>query len=294
MSVLKKMSLLTVSVAFSWSCAPFLVAAVSFATFVLIDPNNKLDASTAFVSISLFNILRFPLVVLPSVITQLIAAKVSIERIRTFMLRDELNKDTVIYNAGEAMPGVAVKLVNANLSWGESEVNLKNLNLEVKKGNLVAIVGAVGSGKSSLLSGIIGEMKKLNEDGKIYINGSTAFVPQQAWIKNATVKENILFGSQYNEENYNRVLSACSLITDLTIMPAGDRTEIGEKGINLSGGQKQRVSLARSVYSNAEIYMLDDPLSAVDSHVGKHIFDSVIGPNGILKNKVKSNDINRY
>lgn len=287
MSVLRKMAFLTVSVAFSWSCAPFVVSAVSFATYVLINDKNTLDASTAFVSISLFNILRFPLVVLPSVITQLIAAKVSIERIRTFLLRDELNKDTVIYNAGEAMPGVAVKLVNANLSWGETDVNLKNLNLEVKKGNLVAIVGAVGSGKSSLLSGIIGEMKKLNEDGKIYINGSTAFVPQQAWIKNATVKENILFGSPYNETNYNRVLNACSLITDLTIMPAGDRTEIGEKGINLSGGQKQRVSLARSVYSNAEIYMLDDPLSAVDSHVGKHIFDSVIGPNGMLKNKTR-------
>lgn len=118
----------------------------------------------------------------------------------------------------------------------------------------------MGQGKSSLLSGLLGEMHKLN-DGKININGKTAYVPQQAWIQNETVRNNILFGSKWNEKFYNKVLSACSLLTDLTIMPAGDKTEIGEKGINLSGGQKQRINLARSVYSNAEIYMLDDSLS---------------------------------
>ena len=146
-------------------------------------------------------------------------------------------------------------------------------------------MGQVGSGKSSLLNGILGEMHKLNK-GLINLNGSVAYVPQQAWIQNATVKDNILFGRPFEEEAYNKVIEACSLLTDLQIMPAGDKTEIGEKGINLSGGQKQRISLARSLYSNADIYLLDDPLSAVDSHVGKHIFDNVIGPNGLLKNKV--------
>ena len=147
-------------------------------------------------------------------------------------------------------------------------------------------MGQVGSGKSSLLNGILGEMHKLNK-GLINLNGSVAYVPQQAWIQNATVKDNILFGRPFEEEAYNKVIEACSLLTDLQIMPAGDKTEIGEKGINLSGGQKQRISLARSLYSNADIYLLDDPLSAVDSHVGKHIFDKVIGPKGLLRNKVK-------
>jgi ABC-type multidrug transport system fused ATPase/permease subunit len=148
------------------------------------------------------------------------------------------------------------------------------------------VLGKVGCGKSSILSGLLGEMHKLNPEGIININGSTAYVPQQAWIQNATVKNNILFNLAFNEDLYEQILEACSLKPDLAIMPAGDNTEIGEKGINLSGGQKQRISLARALYARADIYMLDDPLSAVDSHVGKHIFDKVIGPNGILKDKV--------
>lgn len=148
------------------------------------------------------------------------------------------------------------------------------------------VLGKVGSGKSSLLSGLLGEMHKLNE-GHVNVNGSTAYVPQQAWIQNATLRDNILFGVDYDERLYDKILNSCALKPDLDIMPAGDLTEIGEKGINLSGGQKQRISLARAVYSKADIYMLDDPLSAVDSHVAKHIFDNVIGPDGILKDKVK-------
>ena len=113
-----------------------------------------------------------------------------------------------------------------------------------------------------------------------------AYVPQQAWIQNTTVKENIHFGKEQNLELYENVLDYCALGPDLRILPGGDRTEIGEKGINLSGGQKQRVSLARAVYQNTDVYLMDDPLSAVDSHVGKHIFDNVIGSAGLLQNKV--------
>ena len=109
---------------------------------------------------------------------------------------------------------------------------------------------------------------------------------QQAWIQNTTLKDNILFGKEFDLQLYNRVIEACALKADLDILPAGDQTEIGEKGINLSGGQKQRVSLARAVYNDADIYMLDDPLSAVDAHVGKHIFEQVISDTGILKGKV--------
>lgn len=117
----------------------------------------------------------------------------------------------------------------------------------------------MGCGKSSLLAGLLGEMHKFN--GNINVNGSTAYVPQQAWIQNTSLKNNILFGSRYDDRLYKNVLSACALLPDLSILPAGDETEIGEKGINLSGGQKQRISLARSVYTQAEIYALDDPLS---------------------------------
>lgn len=143
----------------------------------------------------------------------------------------------------------------------------------------------MGSGKSSLISAFLGEMDKLS--GKVNTYGNVAYVSQQAWIQNATLKDNILFGQPLNTELYEKVIEACALKPDLEILPGGDLTEIGEKGINLSGGQKQRVSLARAVYANADIYFLDDPLSAVDSHVGKHIFDKVIGPRGLLKNKTK-------
>ena len=110
---------------------------------------------------------------------------------------------------------------------------------------------------------------------------------QQAWIQNASLQDNVLFGKSMHKSVYNRVIESCALNPDLKVLPAGDQTEIGEKGINLSGGQKQRVSLARAVYNDSDIYFLDDPLSAVDSHVGKHIFENVIGPSGLLKKKTR-------
>lgn len=148
------------------------------------------------------------------------------------------------------------------------------------------VIGKVGSGKSSLLSGILGDMYKLSENGSIKINGKIAYVSQQAWMKNETFRNNILFDKEYDEEFYHEIIDNCSLLPDLEILPLYDQTEIGEKGINLSGGQKQRISLARALYSKADIYLLDDPLSAVDAHVGKSIFEKVIGPNGMLKDKV--------
>lgn len=157
--------------------------------------------------------------------------------------------------------------------------------MQLKVNTLTAIVGTVGAGKSSLVYAILGEMNKLN--GKVNTSGKIAYVSQQAWIQNATLKDNILFGNTYDYKRYSKVIEACALKTDFEMLPAGDRTEIGEKGINLSGGQKQRISLARAVYADADIYLLDDPLSAVDSHVGKYIFDMVIGPKGILMNKTK-------
>lgn len=157
--------------------------------------------------------------------------------------------------------------------------------MSVDKGKCVAVVGTVGSGKSSLISALLGEMDKIS--GRVNTVGKIAYVPQQAWIQNATLQDNILFGRAMDKIRYEQVLKACALKPDIEILPGGDQTEIGEKGINLSGGQKQRVSLARAVYNDSDIYFLDDPLSAVDSHVGKHIFEEVLGPKGILASKTR-------
>uniref|UniRef100_A0A671FZU3 ATP-binding cassette sub-family C member 5 n=1 Tax=Rhinolophus ferrumequinum TaxID=59479 RepID=A0A671FZU3_RHIFE len=151
---------------------------------------------------------------------------------------------------------------------------LYNIDLEIEEGKLVGICGSVGSGKTSLISAILGQMTLL--EGSIAASGTFAYVAQQAWILNATLRDNILFGKELDEERYNSVLNSCCLRPDLAILPNSDLTEIGERGTNLSGGQRQRISLARALYSDRDIYILDDPLSALDAHVGNHIFNSAI------------------
>ncbi|KAM4692498.1 LOW QUALITY PROTEIN: ATP-binding cassette sub-family C member 3 [Rhinophrynus dorsalis] len=284
LNVLRKAAYLNALSTFAWTSAPFLVALTTFAVYVSVDENNILDAEKAFVSLSLFNILRFPLNMLPQVISNLAQASVSIKRIQKFLDNDELDPNAV--NKDKTVPGNAITVRNGAFSWSKTnEGTLQNINLLVPTGSLVAIVGHVGCGKSSLVSALLGEMEKL--EGDVSVRGSVAYVPQQAWIQNSTLKDNILFGRPSNEKNYKKVLEACALVTDLEVLPGGDQTEIGEKGINLSGGQKQRVSLARAVFSNSDIYLLDDPLSAVDAHVAKHIFDNVIGPEGLLRGKTR-------
>ena len=178
---------------------------------------------------------------------------------------------------------------NSTFKWDEGEkegMELKDLDLVCEGGKLTAIVGKVGSGKSSLLSAILGEMT-LVSGGGISRPRSLAYVPQQAWIQNMSLRDNVLFGAECDEKRYNETLDACALRADLRIMPGGDRAEIGEDGVNLSGGQKQRVSLARAAYSNADVLLLDDPLSAVDAHVARHIFEKLVGPRGILAGKTR-------
>uniref|UniRef100_A0A8C1VAB1 Canalicular multispecific organic anion transporter 1 n=1 Tax=Cyprinus carpio TaxID=7962 RepID=A0A8C1VAB1_CYPCA len=266
LKVKRKFAYLSSVSTFIFSCAPAIVSLATFAVFVSVSPDNILDAEKAFTSISLFNILRFPLAMLP----QLISIMVQSEQVLSSF--PEL--------------GAAVSMTDGTYAWErDTEPVLKNVSLDIKPGRLVAVVGAVGSGKTSLISALLGELHSLK--GHINIKGSVAFVPQQAWIQNATVMDNILFGSYLDEERYRSVVDACALGPDLDLLPGRDQTEIGEKGINLSGGQKQRVSLARAVYSSADVYLLDDPLSAVDSHVGKHLFERVIGPTGLLKDKTR-------
>uniref|UniRef100_A0A8B9NFK5 ABC-type glutathione-S-conjugate transporter n=1 Tax=Accipiter nisus TaxID=211598 RepID=A0A8B9NFK5_9AVES len=268
---------------FLFTCAPFLVSLASFAVYVLVDENNILDAQKAFTAISLFNVLRFPMAMLPMVLSSLVQTNVSTARLERYLGREDLDTSAIHHNP---IAGSAVRFSEATFAW-EQDGNavIRDVTLDIAPGSLVAVVGAVGSGKSSLVSAMLGEMENIK--GHVNIQGSLAYVPQQAWIQNATLKDNILFGSELDETRYRQVIKACALLPDLELLPAGDQTEIGEKGINLSGGQKQRVSLARAVYSNADIYVLDDPLSAVDAHVGKYLFEHVLGPKGLLQKKTR-------
>ncbi|XP_040570074.1 multidrug resistance-associated protein 1 [Lepeophtheirus salmonis] len=273
---------------FIWTCAPFLVSLVTFATFILSSPENVLDSEKAFVCLTLFNILRFPLSMLPMIIGSMVLAGVSIKRINKFMNSEEIDEEAVEKKTAYPDDKFAINLEKACLKWESDEDKniLSDVSLDIEVGSLVAVVGTVGSGKSSLLSAILGEMDKVS--GLITVRGSIAYGAQQAWVLNTSLKNNILFNKSYDGDKYTRIVEACALKSDLDMLPGGDETEIGEKGINLSGGQKQRVSLARAVYSGSDIYLLDDPLSAVDSHVGKHIYDNVISSSsGILKDKTR-------
>ncbi|KAH9380694.1 hypothetical protein HPB48_001532 [Haemaphysalis longicornis] len=281
---LKIQAYLNAAVVFSFACAPFLVSLTSFGMYVLIDSRNILDANKAFVSLTLFNTLRVPLAFLPLIISNTAMFLVSVARINDFLRSDDLDPRAVLH--GSEQDDKPVKFVNASFAWSRTgPATLHDITLSVPKGSLVAIVGSVGSGKSSLLSACLGDLVKL--EGSVTVSGTVAYSPQQAWIQNNSVKNNILFGKSYDHDRYEQVIEACALKTDLAVLPAGDETEIGEKGINLSGGQKQRISIARAVYSDRDIYLFDDPLSAVDSNVGKHIFEKVIGPDGMLGGKTR-------
>uniref|UniRef100_A0A674E9K4 ABC-type glutathione-S-conjugate transporter n=1 Tax=Salmo trutta TaxID=8032 RepID=A0A674E9K4_SALTR len=282
LKALKKSQILySISIA-SFNSSTFLIAFAMFGVYVLIDDKNVLDAQKVFVSMALINILKTPLSQLPFAMSTTMQAIVSLKRLGKYLCSEELKDD----NVAKAPLSTGVLIDNGTFSWTkEGPPCLKRINVCVPQGSLVAVVGHVGSGKSSLLSAMLGETEK--RSGSVSIKGSVAYVPQQAWIQNATVQDNVMFGREKQKTWYQRVLDACALLPDLEILPAGDSTEIGEKGLNLSGGQKQRVSLARAVYRKADVYLLDDPLSAVDAHVGQHIFDKVIGPKGVLRDKTR-------
>lgn len=284
MSLLRLYAYSTAGTAFFWTCTPFFVGLVAFMTFVLISRDNILTPTVAFVSLTLFNQMRFSMVIIPDFVSNAIQTSVSFERIWNFLLCEEIKPHIIGSNPTN---GYAITMRNVTASWGADKDKpvITDINLHVPKGKLVAIVGSVGSGKSSMLSAMLGDLTIQN--GKIDVLGSIAYLPQQAWIQNLTIRRNIVFTSEFDRRRYDKVLDACSLRTDLDILLKGDRTEIGERGINISGGQKQRVALARAAYQNKEVYLLDDPLSAVDVHVGKAIFTNLIGPKGMLRKKTR-------
>ena len=242
-----------------------------------------LDANKIFVSLSLFNIIRIPLGLVPFLISNGIMCFVSIRRINRFLSGDELEESKSDKGKDKNYP---VKMDNAYFSWdAEEDCTLKDISFKVKKKSLVAIVGAVGSGKSSLFSALLGEMKKTQ--GKLVVSDTVAYIPQVAWIQNATVKDNIVFAEPFDKRKYENIIDRAQLRQDLKILTGGDECEIGEKGINLSGGQKQRINIARAVYADKSIYLFDDPLSALDSNVGAKVFDEIISNDGMLKNKTR-------
>ncbi|TVY43469.1 Multidrug resistance protein, partial [Lachnellula occidentalis] len=187
-------------------------------------------------------------------------------------------KSTEPVSSGEMTPDDGSTLI------GDKEpFKLQNIDFSIGRNELVAVIGGVGSGKSSLLAALAGDMRRTK--GEVTIGASRAFCPQYAWIQNATVRDNILFGKEMDKEWYKQVVDACALQPDLEMLPQGDDTEIGERGITVSGGQKQRLNIARAIYFDSELILMDDPLSAVDAHVGRHIFDNAIL--GLMKNKAR-------
>ncbi|KAG8365653.1 hypothetical protein BUALT_Bualt18G0128400 [Buddleja alternifolia] len=242
---------------------PVVVIVISFGIFTLLGGN--LTPARAFTSISLFAVLRFPLFMLPNIITQVVNANVSLKRLEELLLAE----DRILLPNPPIEPGLpAISIKNGYFSWEPQaeRPTLSNINLDIPIGSLVAVVGGTGEGKTSLVSAMLGELPSV-ADATVVIRGNVAYVPQVSWIFNATVRDNILFGSPFEPAKYDKAIDVTSLQHDLEVLPGGDLTEIGERGVNISGGQKQRVSMARAVYSNSDVYVFDDPLSALDAHV---------------------------
>ena len=272
---------------FCWNTTPFLVSCGTFTVYVLFS-KKPLSVDLVFPALTLFNLLTMPLTQLPNVISSAVESTVAANRLKSFLTAGEIQTDAVAHLAAAKEYGEeSVRVRNATFTWGDDHAReaLSDINLSARKGELNCIVGRVGSGKSSLLQAVLGDLHKVR--GEVMVRGTVAYVAQNAWIMNASVKNNILFGHQYDPEFYDRTIKACALIEDLAVLPDGDRTEVGEKGISLSGGQKARLQLARAVYARADVYLLDDILSAVDQHVGRHIINHVVGPKGLLRGKTR-------
>ncbi|KAF2261083.1 multidrug resistance-associated protein 1 [Lojkania enalia] len=272
---------------FTWSTTPFLVSCSTFGVFVLTQ-NRPLTTEIVFPALTLFNLLTFPLAILPMVITAIVEASVAVGRITSYLLAEELQPNAVLReDAVEEVGEESVRIRDASFTWNKNEQRqaLQNINVSAHKGELACIVGRVGSGKSSLLQAILGDLHKIR--GEVILRGSVAYVPQSAWVMNASVRENIVFGHRWDPQFYDRTVKACALRDDFASLPDGDQTEVGERGISLSGGQKARLTLARAVYARADVYLLDDCLSAVDQHVGRHLIDNVLGPKGLLSGKTR-------
>ncbi|XP_014663259.1 PREDICTED: multidrug resistance-associated protein 7-like [Priapulus caudatus] len=298
-----------------WATTPVLISILTFSTYALM--GNKLTAAKVFTSLALFNMLIAPLNAFPWVINGLMEAWVSLERVQAFLRLTDLqlssyyspmivhgaDKDKVVSIRNGAFrwshekltsysPGADELTASNNEDYLRQQQSstyssmLSHLCMDIHQGQLIGIVGKIGSGKSSLLYAMLGEMERIH--GTISSQAlyqGFGYAAQEAWIQHGTLRDNIQFGSRYDASRYWAAIDACCLLDDLKILPAGDQTEIGENGVTLSGGQKARVALARAIYQEMDIYLLDDPLSAVDAQVGAHIFKQCIM--GVLCKKTR-------
>lgn len=259
--------------AFIFWGAPTFISVVTFGACILM--GVPLTAGRVLSALATFRMLQDPIFSLPDLLSVLAQAKVSVDRVASYFQEDEIQSDAV-----EDVPRNAsefdIKITEGTFSWDSDSRSptLKDIDLKVLRGMKVAICGTVGSGKSSLLSSILGEIPKVS--GRVEVSGIKAYVPQSPWILTGNIRENILFGNEFDSAKYEKTIQACALIKDFELFSCGDLTEIGERGINMSGGQKQRIQIARAVYQDADIYLLDDPFSAVDAHTGTQLFQVFI------------------
>ncbi|XP_025204473.1 probable multidrug resistance-associated protein lethal(2)03659 isoform X2 [Melanaphis sacchari] len=271
----------------------------SIVSFMLL--GNNISIRKVFVVIALFSILVQPMTrYFSRGLIQLAELKMSLKRLQNFMLLEEkdseipnilksakplkieaIESDNITDNIDvkkntKSLNGVSIVISNATAKWTDNQTSntLENINLNIIPGSLVAIIGPVGAGKSSLIQAILRELPL--SEGKISVRGIVSYASQEPWLFAGSVQQNILFGLPMDKERYKQVISVCELKTDFKQFPHGDRTLVGERGITLSGGQRARINLARAIYKQADIYLLDDPLSAVDTRVGRHLFEKCI------------------
>ena len=276
------------------SCLRSMNTAISFATLPLISlatfggswlMGQTLLPENIFATLAFFALLRVPLtIIMPTAIEKFSECRISARRIDQFMQLDVLlNKREQLKNENGDH---AILMEDASFSWNDTP-SLLSLNLKIKRGNLVGVKGSIGAGKSTLLAAILSEINLVSGKLQLYVD-SFSYAPQSAWIFADTIQANILLGKPMNDERYKNVIKACCLDIDLqNFGEAGDLLMIGDKGVNLSGGQKARISLARALYADADLYLLDDPLAAVDPKVARKIFDQCIGPRSLLRGKTR-------
>ncbi|XP_077967983.1 ATP-binding cassette sub-family C member 10-like [Styela clava] len=294
-----------------WATTPVLISLLTFSIYSAI--GHELTAAKVFTVIALINMLISPLNAFPWVINGLMEAWISLERLNKFIQLQNLELEKY-YDFPETVEpddiDIVVDIKKANFSWNSSLPNyseetnlavngedqgLTDISLQIREGQFIGVIGSVGSGKSSLLSAILAEMKK--ENGKLYVdcvNEGFAIVHQEPWIQHASIRNNILWGRPYNAHHYQSVVDACALTEDLQIFPDRDLTEVGENGVTLSGGQKARVALARAMYQDKSLYLLDDPISAVDQHVASYLYDRCIMGELVGKTRILCTHHTRY
>ncbi|XP_055762369.1 ATP-binding cassette sub-family C member 10-like isoform X2 [Salvelinus fontinalis] len=300
LSHLKAIKYLDAVCVYTWGSLPVVISIITFVTYMLL--GHELTAATVFTTLALVGMLIIPLNSFPWVLNGILVAKVSLDRIQCFLKLPNQDLDAYFSHVAPEDPQDTIVMSQGIFSWQgpggpdhptssdtespKGSLMLHSLNLSITKGSLVVVVGKVGCGKSSLLAAITGELNR--RGGDVYVQGREdgfGLAAQEPWIQHATVRDNILFGKDYNSSFYQAVVEACALTDDLNVLPNGDRTEVGENGVTLSGGQKVRLALARAVYMEKDIFLLDDPLAAVDSDVAHHLMERCIM--GILRSKTR-------